>query len=227
MLKINYIRKLLAASTLVILSPLANATIMHTSASTALPGVSTYLAAGDTSSLGGWPTPYDELTTTTAQFSFHQYDDIRVGTRIDQNAIDKTTDDYEANKPNENWWASWGDDYWQADQLVWRTMFYHLDTNNDWQWITGWNSEVDWSSIEEWQTNPATDSITQWTGSMLPYLTDNMWQAGTWNTVSFFEGDWENRQSTSFTVVPEPTSLLIFSLALFLLMTQKRKYNRS
>jgi len=225
MLKIKHIRKLLATSALVIFAPLANATIIHTSASAAPPGFSTYLAAGDTSDVGGWPTPYDISTTTTPQFSFRQHDDIRVGTRLDQNALDKTTDDYEVNKPYESTWASWGDDYWQADQLLMRTEFYHLDTNNDWQWVTAWNSEVDWSSIEDWQTDPTTDSVTLWTGSMSPYLTDNKWQTGTWSSVSFFEGDWDNRQATSFTVVPEPTSLLILSLALFLLMAQRRKYN--
>ena len=154
MFKIKQIRNLLAASTLVMLPALANATIIHTSATLLPPGTSAYLAGGSTSHKGGWPTPYDNLSTTTAQFSFDQYDDIRVGTRIDQSALDKASDDYEVNKPNEDFWASWGSDYWQAEQLLWRTMFYHLDVNSEWQFVTGWNATVDWTSVESWQEKP-------------------------------------------------------------------------
>ena len=200
----------LSALFLLCLPLLGQATIIDTSLNPSVsPGLITYLDRNS-----GWPTPqqdpsvYAQLPAT--QTIFGQFDPIRAAQSISSTDLDRVTDDN-------------GSPAWDLNALLWVVDWYA--PSNTTSPIASNVVPYAWDDLQA-DILAGASQLTFFTDLYLPSNFSPL-ETGEWFVASFFETDSQYRAVNSFQVVPEPITLLLFAIGLFILSLNRKNLSPS
>ena len=165
------------------------------------PAVTPGIAAYNPTTPGAWPTPFNDPSSNppAVRNYFTAGEQVSIAQMIDLQALVEATDESYGDVNTLEWSVFWYD---TLDPFATQVMDHFY--------------EVSWSDISSWQAS-GFDALTYWTDAYTP-------ASGNWIVDTYFEGSYSN--SVTFDV-PEPSTVLLFSIGLFGVAASKRKARKT